>query len=65
MTTTVQAQIPDQLWQQAQFMVQQGWVANMDELIAESMRRYLESHADALSEQFLREDLEWGLHGSD
>jgi len=65
MTTTIQTQIPDQLWQQAQFMVQQGWVANMDELIAESMRRYLESHADALNEQFLREDLEWGLHGTD
>lgn len=30
--TTLQIQIPDQL-------LQQGWVANMDELIAESMRR--------------------------
>lgn len=63
--TTVQTQIPDQLWQQAQTMVQQGWVANMDELIAESVRRYLESHFDMMNEQFIREDIDWGLHGQD
>lgn len=65
MSTTVQTEIPAALWQQAQTLIQQGWVASMDELIVESVRRYLESHAEALSERFLREDLEWGLHGSD
>ncbi len=65
MTTTVQTQIPDQLWQQAQTMVQQGWVANMDELIAETVRRYLESHLYAMNEQFIRDDIDWGLHGQD
>lgn len=63
--TTMQTQIPDQLLQQAQYLVQQGWIANMDELIAESMRRYLESHREALTEQFIREDVEWGLRGQD
>lgn len=63
--TTLQAQIPDQLLQQAQYLVQQGWVANMDELIAESMRRYLESHREAMTEQFIRVDVDWGLHGAD
>lgn len=63
--TTLQTQIPDQLLQQAQYLVQQGWVTNMDELIAESMRRYLESHREAMTEQFIREDVEWGLHGQD
>ena len=63
--TTIQTQIPDQLWQQAQTLVRQGWVANMDELVAESVRRYLESHLDTMSEQFIREDIEWGLHGQD
>lgn len=61
--TTLQAQIPEQLWQQAQYMVQQGWVANMDELITESMRRYLESHREMMSEQFIRDDVDWGLRG--
>ena len=65
MTTTVKTEIPDQLWQQAQYMVQQGWVGNMDELIAESMRRYLESHSESMTERFIREDMEWGLPGRD
>ena len=54
--TTLQAQIPDQLLKQAQYLVNQGWVTNMDELITEAMRRYLESHREAVAEQFIRED---------
>jgi len=65
MTTTIKTQIPDQLLQQAQQMVQQGWVGNMDELIAESMRRYLESHLETMNERFIRDDVDWGLHGKD
>lgn len=61
---TIQTQIPDQLLKQTQYWVQQGWVANMDALIAESMCRYLESHREAMTEEFIREDLEWGLHGA-
>jgi len=63
--TTLQTQIPDQLLQQAQYLVQYGWVANMDDLIAESMRRYLESHRESKTEYFVREDVEWGLHRQD
>lgn len=63
--TTLQTQIPDQLLQQAQYLVQQGWNANIDELIAEAMRRYLESHREAMAEQFIKEDVDWGLHGQD
>jgi hypothetical protein len=37
---------------------------NLDTLLAESLRRYLESHSPAIAEKFLREDIEWGLHGS-
>ncbi|ANE54729.1 MULTISPECIES: ribbon-helix-helix domain-containing protein [Methylomonas] len=57
--TTLQAQIPDQLLKQAQYLVNQGWVTNMDELITEAMRRYLESHREAVAEQFIREDANW------
>ena len=63
--TTLQTQIPDQLLQQAQNLVNQGWVTNIDELIAKAMRRYLESHREAMTEQFIREDVDWGLHGQD
>lgn len=63
--TTLQTQIPEQLWQQAQYLVQQGWIANMDELITESMRRYLESHREIMSEQFILDDVDWGLRGQE
>lgn len=63
--TIIQTKISLQLWQKAQTLVQQGWVASMDELIAESVRRYLESHIDTMNEQFIHEDVDWGLHGQD
>lgn len=65
MPTLVETQIPNQLWQQAQNMVKEGWISNMDALIAEAIRRYVESHQQTLSERFIREDIEWGLHGKD
>jgi hypothetical protein len=62
MSTLIKTEIPDQLWQQAQNMVEQGWIDNVDALIAEAMRRYIESHQQTISERFIREDIEWGLH---
>jgi Arc/MetJ-type ribon-helix-helix transcriptional regulator len=62
---TIQAQIPDQLWQQAQALVQHGWANNMQEMLNEALRRYVESHQAVLAESFVQEDLAWGLHGKD
>ncbi|MFT4256554.1 MAG: hypothetical protein QM599_06325 [Pseudoxanthomonas sp.] len=61
--STVQARIPEPLVNQAQALIDRGWASNLEELVAESLRRYLESHQDKLAEQFIREDVEWGLHG--
>lgn len=61
---TLQTQIPDQLLQQAQYLVDQGLVTNIEELIVEAMGRYMESHREAMTEQFIREDVDWGLHGA-
>ena len=65
MSTHIETDIPDQLWKHAQNMVEQGWVNNMDSLITESMRRYIESHQQTTNETFIREDVNWGLHGDD
>jgi len=65
MSTRIETDIPDQLWKQAQNMIEQGWVNNMDSLITESMRRYIESHQQTTSETFIREDVNWGLQGDD
>lgn len=65
MTTIIHAQISDQVAQQAQQMIERGWVPNLEMLVAEALRRYLESHQESLTEQFIRDDVEWGLHGND
>jgi hypothetical protein len=63
MTTSFQAEIPDQLLHQAAVLIRDGWAANIDEILSNAQRRYLDSHSAALSEAFIREDLEWGLRG--
>ena len=61
--STVSTEIPERLLQQAQVLVQSGWANNIQELMVESLRRYVESHQDALTEQFIRDDVVWGLNG--
>ncbi len=63
MKTTIQAELPSELIDRARAFVGEGWVGDLDELLAEALRRYLESHSSELTEAFLREDVEWGLHG--
>jgi Arc/MetJ-type ribon-helix-helix transcriptional regulator len=65
MSNLIQAEIPDRLWQQATALVNQGWASNVQEVVNESLRRYLESHQDVLAERFIREDVAWALHGDD
>jgi restriction endonuclease Mrr len=64
-TTVIHAEIPEQLMRQAQRMVERGWAQNVEALVAESLRRYLESHPEELTEQFIRDDVTWGLRGSE
>ena len=61
----IQTEVPDRLVQQANRLVEHGWANNMQELMVESLRRYLESHPESLQEQFLLDDVEWGLRGKD
>ena len=49
MSMHIETNIPDQLWKQAQNMVDQGWVNNMDSLITESMRRSIATHQQTTS----------------
>lgn len=65
MTTIIHAQVSDQVAQQAQQMIERGWVPNLEMLVTEALRRHLESHQESLTEQFICDDVEWGLHGND
>jgi len=63
MNTAFQTELPPALLAEAQAFVNQGLAANLNELLAEALRRYLDSHATALTETFLHEDVTWRLHG--
>ena len=63
MKTTIQTELPDELVSQARSLVDRGWVRDFDELLADALRRYLESHSSELTESFIRQDVAWGLNG--
>ena len=65
MNTTVQAQLPQELLARARAFIDEGGASDLDNLLAESLRRYLESHSAELTETFVQRDVEWGLHGRD
>jgi hypothetical protein len=61
----LQAQLPPELMARAISFVQEGWASNLDELLVESLRRFIESHSSRLTESFVMSDLQWGLTGND
>jgi hypothetical protein len=63
--TVVNAELPPELLAKARAFVAEGWAGDFDELLAEALRRYLDTHSASLTEQFVREDVEWGLRGHD
>jgi hypothetical protein len=63
--TIIQAELPPELTARARSYVEQGWASDFNELLAEALRRFLESHSAELSESFVINDLQWGLHGND
>jgi Arc/MetJ-type ribon-helix-helix transcriptional regulator len=46
-------------------LIEAGWFRDMDELMQNALLRFVESHRDELMERFIREDVEWGLHGDE
>ena len=62
---TVQTDIPENLYKGAVALVKEGWFRDEKELFSEAIRRFLESHQPELMDQYIREDVEWGLHGED
>ena len=62
---TIQAEVPDQLYQQARALVDAGWFMDEGDLLREALRRFLEVHRPVVMEKFIREDVTWGLRGVD
>ncbi len=61
----IEAEIPDQLYKLLSTLVSEGWYLSEQDVIEEALRRFMQAHKPELMEKFIREDLEWGLHGKD
>lgn len=62
-TTKLHTEVPAQLLGQLQALVDAGWFQDLDEVVRDALRRFVESHRQQLMEEFIREDIEWGLRG--
>lgn len=62
---TIQAELPEQLYNKAIALVKAGWYRDENEIFSEALRRFLETHQPELMDRFIREDVEWGLHGDE
>jgi len=62
---TMQTEVPEQLYKKAVALVKEGWFRDENEILSEALRRFLETHQPELMERFIREDVEWGLHGNE
>jgi Arc/MetJ-type ribon-helix-helix transcriptional regulator len=62
---TIQTEVPEQLYKKAQMLVKEGWFRDEQDIFSEAIRRFLDAHRPDLMEKFIREDVEWGLHGHD
>jgi Arc/MetJ-type ribon-helix-helix transcriptional regulator len=60
---TIQTDVPVRLLTEMQLLVEEGWFRDLDDLMLDALRRFVESHRAELMERFLREDVEWGLYG--
>ena len=61
----LEAKIPQRLREEVQQYLDAGGHRDIDAMVTEALRRYLDSHSHVLVEQFIQEDIEWGLHGRD
>jgi Arc/MetJ-type ribon-helix-helix transcriptional regulator len=62
---TIQTEVPEKLFEGASRLVKEGWFKDENEVFFEAIRRFLESHQSELMSRFIREDIEWGLHGEE
>jgi len=62
---TVQAEVPVRLLTEMKGLVEAGWFRNLNELMLDALRRFVESHRAELMERYIREDVEWGLYGDE
>lgn len=63
--TTIEVKLPPQLAAGVDQLIRDGWYSDTQTVVVEALRRFLDSHSPALMQQFLQEDLDWGLRGTE
>jgi Arc/MetJ-type ribon-helix-helix transcriptional regulator len=62
---TVETELPEQLYEKVRSLVEEGWFRDEQSVLSEATRRFLETHQAELMQKFIRDDVEWGLHGDE
>lgn len=57
--------LPPHIAEQIQEQIRQGWFPDMNSLVIEALRRYLETHSSEMTERWINQDVEWGLSGDE
>ena len=57
--------LPPRIAEQAEQQIRQGWFSDLNSLVIEALRRYLESHSNEVAERWIHQDVEWGLRGEE
>ncbi len=63
--TTLTIQCPDQLAEQLDRFVKEGWGTDIGDTIVEALRRFLDSHRPDIVRKQMLADVEWGLRGDE
>lgn len=61
---TIKAEIPDRVFTQLDHLVKEGWFASQEEIVRQALEKFLHVNRPEILEKFVREDVEWALHGS-
>jgi Arc/MetJ-type ribon-helix-helix transcriptional regulator len=64
-TATIETEVPLGLLTQVQKLVDSGWFLSLDDVMLDALRRFVESHRTEIMEEFIGEDIEWGLRGDE
>jgi Arc/MetJ-type ribon-helix-helix transcriptional regulator len=56
--------IPEKLYRQMDALVKQGWFSDHQAVAELALRKFLNSYRPEVIEQFLHEDVQWGLRAA-
>ncbi len=63
--TEITLKVPNNMMKTIGSLIESGWYIDENELFLLALRNYLKTHSEELMTKFIKEDIEWGLRGSD